>query len=445
MSAAAAILIGMLLLVTNGERRREVRVMVVDEPAAAASVNAPLLLARNAMDPPVAKTLTPHPRRGTPSTASRDIDRAVDSGAAFGLIRTWVSGVGDDVNPCSRTAPCKTFAGAISKTATGGIIEALDPGGFGAVTITKSMTIEEHETLADVLHSGVQGITNFTSASLSVGNKTPAAQLEQASNGCVPIHTFDFGADCTTFVRGVTDGSRRRFHIRPGARTGSVEVSATDTDQVLLRPAATLLLPYFDVEATAAGTTTFTIANPTDTTKIAHVTVWTDRAAPALDFNLFLTGYDTQAITLHDFERALQTADKPMLTAATYDGLGRAITIAACSTRFPASEVLFDNVLIGDYQQLGQAVDARTPLVDVVHFAAHGTIDTSSGFHFINIEPSTIDTANCSASGPTHNWVIISPTSARDVLEPEIIPARFEVRCEPPLVCTPGGRSRDPP
>src|SRR5215813_11209855 len=34
--------------------------------------------------------------------------------------RTWVSGVGDDANPCSRTAPCKTFAGAISKTAVAG-------------------------------------------------------------------------------------------------------------------------------------------------------------------------------------------------------------------------------------------------------------------------------------------------------------------------------------
>lgn len=55
--------------------------------------------------------------------------------------RTWVSGVGDDVNPCSRTAPCKTFAGAISKTAAGGEISVLDPGGFGAVTITKSLTI----------------------------------------------------------------------------------------------------------------------------------------------------------------------------------------------------------------------------------------------------------------------------------------------------------------
>ena len=56
--------------------------------------------------------------------------------------RTWVSGVGDDVNPCSRTAPCKTFAGAISKTAAGGEIDALDPGGFGAVTITKNITID---------------------------------------------------------------------------------------------------------------------------------------------------------------------------------------------------------------------------------------------------------------------------------------------------------------
>ncbi len=56
--------------------------------------------------------------------------------------RTWVSGVGDDANPCTRTAPCKTFAGAFSKTAAGGEIDALDPGGFGAVTITKAITID---------------------------------------------------------------------------------------------------------------------------------------------------------------------------------------------------------------------------------------------------------------------------------------------------------------
>src|SRR4030081_2631386 len=72
--------------------------------------------------------------------------------------RTWVSGVGDDANPCSRTAPCKTFAGAISKTADCGEIDALDPGGFGAVTITKSITLDGTGTLAGILASLTTGI-----------------------------------------------------------------------------------------------------------------------------------------------------------------------------------------------------------------------------------------------------------------------------------------------
>ncbi len=72
--------------------------------------------------------------------------------------RTWVSGVGDDANPCSRTAPCKTFAGAISKTATSGEIDTIDPGGFGAVTITKSITIDGNNTTAGVLAANTTGI-----------------------------------------------------------------------------------------------------------------------------------------------------------------------------------------------------------------------------------------------------------------------------------------------
>src|ERR1700692_824963 len=76
---------------------------------------------------------------------------AVASIASGQAKRTWVSGVGDDVNPCSRTAPCKTFAGAISKTAAGGEIDVLDPGGFGAVTITKSISIEAEGVIAGVL------------------------------------------------------------------------------------------------------------------------------------------------------------------------------------------------------------------------------------------------------------------------------------------------------
>src|SRR5580700_9926459 len=73
--------------------------------------------------------------------------------------RTWVSGVGDDANPCSRTAPCKTFAGAISKTAPSGEIDCLDPGGFGAVTITKAITLNCSATLGSILVAGTNGIT----------------------------------------------------------------------------------------------------------------------------------------------------------------------------------------------------------------------------------------------------------------------------------------------
>jgi hypothetical protein len=78
--------------------------------------------------------------------------------------RTWVSGVGDDVNPCSRTAPCKTFAGAISKTAAGGEINCLDPGGFGAVTITKSLTIDCHYTEGGALAGGNGVVVNLPAA-----------------------------------------------------------------------------------------------------------------------------------------------------------------------------------------------------------------------------------------------------------------------------------------
>src|SRR5258708_136683 len=96
-------------------------------------------------------------------------------GAIFGLTalvvpahaqatRTWVSGVGDDANPCSRTAPCKTFAGSISKTAAGGYINCLDPGGFGAVTITKSITIQCDEEIGHIVSSGVNGIIVNTPA-----------------------------------------------------------------------------------------------------------------------------------------------------------------------------------------------------------------------------------------------------------------------------------------
>ncbi|ABF41073.1 putative outer membrane protein B, OmpB [Candidatus Koribacter versatilis Ellin345] len=91
------------------------------------------------------------------------------SAISFGqATRTWISGVGDDVNPCSRTAPCKTFAGAISKTSAGGEIDALDPGGFGAVTVTKSITLDGNNW-GSILASATYGI--------NITNPTPTTPM----------------------------------------------------------------------------------------------------------------------------------------------------------------------------------------------------------------------------------------------------------------------------
>lgn len=86
------------------------------------------------------------------------ISMFMDAPAHAQATRTWVSGVGDDASPCSRTSPCKTFAGAISKTVANGEINCIDPGGFGALTITKAITIDCSNTFASVLVVGTNGI-----------------------------------------------------------------------------------------------------------------------------------------------------------------------------------------------------------------------------------------------------------------------------------------------
>src|SRR5688500_13004919 len=100
--------------------------------------------------------------------------------------RTWVSGVGDDVNPCSRTAPCKTFSGAISKTATNGEINCLDPAGFGGVTITKSITIDCRLTHGGILSSLSNGVT------INFNNNTGDVRKQVRLRG-LAIQGFDNG------------------------------------------------------------------------------------------------------------------------------------------------------------------------------------------------------------------------------------------------------------
>jgi hypothetical protein len=77
---------------------------------------------------------------------------------AHAQTQSWVSGVGDDANACTRTAPCLTFAGALSKTAAGGEIDCLDPASFGVVTITKAITLDCSGAFGLVQVSGTNGI-----------------------------------------------------------------------------------------------------------------------------------------------------------------------------------------------------------------------------------------------------------------------------------------------
>jgi hypothetical protein len=145
--------------------------------------------------------------------------------------RTWVSGVGDDANPCSRTAPCKTFAGAISKTAPCGEIDVLDPGGFGAVTITKCISIEAEE-FAGVLVSGTNAIIIQAGAGDSVvirgitfeGLNTGLAAVKVLSAGSVSIESCWFN-----HFNGNGAGTGSAIDVEPGAPTVNLNLAILDT------------------------------------------------------------------------------------------------------------------------------------------------------------------------------------------------------------------------
>jgi hypothetical protein len=82
--------------------------------------------------------------------------------------RSFISGVGDDGNPCSRTAPCKTFSAAISHTADGGEIDVLDPVGGGAFSANKSVTVDGGGTYASILTGGNGVLVNDTTGAAVV-------------------------------------------------------------------------------------------------------------------------------------------------------------------------------------------------------------------------------------------------------------------------------------
>jgi hypothetical protein len=144
--------------------------------------------------------------------------------------RTWVSGVGDDANPCSRTAPCKTFAGTISKTAAGGEINVLDPGGFGAVTITKAITLRSDGIEAGVLvNAGSAIVINAGAADKVV---IDGLDIEGLANG-VSAHGINIlsARDVlvrNTSIRGFTTAASAGIQVN-----GTNQISVTVEDSTI--------------------------------------------------------------------------------------------------------------------------------------------------------------------------------------------------------------------
>jgi hypothetical protein len=99
-----------------------------------------------------------------------------------------------------------------------------------------------------------------------------------------------------------------------------------DSCEIGYTPAATLLLPYFEIPQDNSGDTIFSITNVSNVPAIAHVTIWTDLSFPVLDFNIFLTGYDVQAV---DIGGIISTGALP---ATNYPGaVGTVIAVAGAT------------------------------------------------------------------------------------------------------------------
>ena len=140
--------------------------------------------------------------------------------------RTWVSGVGDDANPCSRTAPCKTYAGAISKTAAGGVISTLDPGGFGAVTITKSITIDGTGQIAGILAAGTNGVVINAAATDTVVLRN--LEIHGANTGLDGVRVVNAGARAVHIEHcRIEKFSSQGIEVLP--TSGTVEVYVRDS------------------------------------------------------------------------------------------------------------------------------------------------------------------------------------------------------------------------
>lgn len=163
--------------------------------------------------------------------------------------RTYVSGTGDDINSCSRTTPCRTFAGAISKTKAGGEINALDAAGYGAVTISKSVTIDATGTFGGINAANANGIIINMTQVKDMANavvRLRGLSINGLNTGTNGINIIESGRvsieDCvidgfkssgiyigmgTVFVRNTTirNNVTAGITVKSGAKAGLVDVA----------------------------------------------------------------------------------------------------------------------------------------------------------------------------------------------------------------------------
>lgn len=214
--------------------------------------------------------------------------------------RTWVSGVGDDANPCSRTAPCKTFAGAISKTATGGEISVLDPGGFGAVTITKSISIVAEGQEGGVLAASTNGII-VNGANVRVYLKN--LYIEGATTGLNGIRILNAAhvtiEDCT--IRGFV-GLATSAGIDVQS-TGSVLVSVRNTQVtdnsvgINVKPPVGPFAKVFVEKSSIQGNTTGIVSDGNQSEILLHDNVVTiNQTGLSMLNGGFITSFGTNAV-----------------------------------------------------------------------------------------------------------------------------------------------------
>lgn len=258
---------------------------------------------------------------------------AVATMAQAQATRTWVSGVGDDLNPCSRTAPCKTFAGAISKTAKDGEISVLDPGGFGAVTITKSIYINgtHGAGYGSIINSLVNGV---------IINITDPADVRKA----VRLRSLDING-ASTGINGVSILAANNVWIEDSVIDGNTGNGTTSGIGVRVATAASCNLFLYDTvihkNVTGVRVTTssgFAVAN------IKNCNIEGNTTGVDASTNGFVT-VDTSRIAANTGAGVQTSASGAQLNVreTTLSNNGTAVSAAAGSSMRAISNLLLNN------------------------------------------------------------------------------------------------------